>query len=131
MVQFAFLKNLCYNFASSYYSIFFKKGDKMNTINYDKYSTMSINQLVAALTNAEKKQAKIEEKLKQELSEIKELIAYLKFQVKSNLDKPRFYNVENAPSLNALREEVEKMPQEQVEKIKAEVNAEMFGTKNV
>ena len=47
----------------------------MNTINYDKYSTMSINQLVAALTNAEKKQAKIEEKLKQELSEIKELAA--------------------------------------------------------
>ena len=103
----------------------------MNTINYDKYSTMSINQLVSALTNAEKKQAKIEEKLKQELSEIKELIAYLKFQVKSNLDKPRFYNVENAPSLKALRAEVEKMPQEQVEKIKAEVNAEMFGTENV
>ena len=113
------------------YSRFFKQGYKMNTINYDKYSTMSINQLVAALTNAEKKQAKIEEKLKQELSEIKELIAYLKFQVKSNLDKPRFYNVENAPSLNALRAEVEKMPQEQVEKIKAEVNAEMFGTENV
>ena len=88
-------------------------------------------QLVAALRNAEKKQAKIKEKLKQELSEIKELIAYLKFQVKSNLDKPRFYNVENAPSLNALRAEVEKMPQEQVKKIKAEVNAEMFGTENV
>ena len=103
----------------------------MNTINYDKYSTMSINQLVSALTNAEKKQAKIEEKLKQELSEIKELIAYLKSQIKSNLDKPRFYNVENAPSLNTLRAEVEKMPQDQVEKIKAEVNAEMFGTENV
>ena len=100
-------------------------------INYDKYANMSINQLVTALTNAERKQAKIEEKLKQELSEIKELIAYLKSQVKSSLDKPRFYNVENAPSLNALRAEVEKMPQEQVEKIKAEVNAEMFGTKNV
>ena len=103
----------------------------MNTINYDKYSTMSINQLVAALTNAEKKQAKIQEKFEQENSQVKELIAYLKFQVKSNLDKPRFYNVENAPSLNALRAEVEKMPQEQVEKIKAEVNAEMFGTENV
>ena len=113
------------------YSRFFKQGYKMNTINYDKYSTMSINQLISALNNAEKKQAKIEEKLKQELSEIKELIAYLKFQVKSNLDKPRFYNVENAPSLNALREEVEKMPQEQVKKIKAEINAEMFGTENV
>ena len=100
-------------------------------INYDKYANMSINQLVTALTNAERKQAKIEEKLKQELSEIKELIAYLKFQVKSNLDKPRFYNVENSPSLNALRAEVEKMPQEQVEKIKAEVKAEMFGTENV
>ena len=103
----------------------------MKTINYDKYSTMSINQLVAALTNAEKKQAKIEEKLKQELSEVKELISYLKSQIKSSLNKPRFYNIENAPSLNALREEVEKMPQEQVEKIKAEVNAEMFGTENV
>ena len=100
-------------------------------INYDKYANMSINQLVTALTNAERKQAKIEEKLKQELSEIKELIAYLKSQVKSNLDKPRFYTTENAPSLNTLREEVEKMPQEQVEQIKAEVNAEMFGTENV
>ena len=100
-------------------------------INYDKYANMSINQLVTALTNAERKQAKIEEKLKQELSEIKELIAYLKSQVKSNLDKPRFYTTENAPSLNALRAEVEKMPQDQVEKIKAEVNAEMFGTENV
>ena len=39
----------------------------MNTINYDKYSTMSINQLISALNNAEKKQAKIKEKLKQEL----------------------------------------------------------------
>lgn len=100
-------------------------------INYDKYANMSINQLVTALTNAERKQAKIEEKLKQELSEIKELIAYLKSQVKSNLDKPRFYTTENAPSLNTLRAEVEKMPQDQVEKIKAEVNAEMFGTENV
>ena len=99
-------------------------------INYDKYANMSINQLVTALTNAERKQAKIEEKLKQELSEIKELIAYLKSQVKSNLDKPRFYTTENAPSLNALRAEVEKMPQDQVEKIKAEVNAE-FGVENV
>ena len=103
----------------------------MKTINYDKYSTMSINQLVSALTNAEKKQAKIEEKLKQELSEVKELITYLKSQIKSSLNKPRFYNIENAPSLNALREEVEKMPQEQVKKIKAEINAEMFGTENV
>ena len=103
----------------------------MNTINYDKYSTMSINQLISALNNAEKKQAKIKEKLKQELSEVKELISYLKSQVKTSLDKPRFYNVENAPSLNALRAEVEKMPQEQVEQIKAEVNAEMFGTENV
>ena len=99
-------------------------------INYDKYANMSINQLVTALTNAERKQAKIEEKLKQELSEIKELIAYLKSQVKSNLDKPRFYTTENAPSLNTLRAEVEKMPQDQVEKIKAEVNAE-FGVENV
>lgn len=47
------------------------------------------------------------------------------------LNKPRFYNVENAPSLNALRAEVEKMPQEQVNQIKAEVNAKMFGTENV
>ena len=100
-------------------------------INYDKYANMSINQLVTALTNAERKQAKIEEKLKQELSEVKELITYLKSQIKSSLNKPRFYNIENAPSLNALRAEVEKMPQEQVEKIKAEVNAEMFGTENV
>ncbi|MCI7587609.1 MAG: hypothetical protein MSS71_07140 [Campylobacter sp.] len=30
----------------------------MKTINYDKYSTMSINQLISALNNAEKKQAK-------------------------------------------------------------------------
>ena len=67
----------------------------------------------------------------QEISQVKELISYLKSQVKSNLDKPRFYTTENAPSLKALRAEVEKMPQEQVEKIKAEVNAEMFGTKNV
>ena len=103
----------------------------MKTINYDKYSTMSINQLISALNNAEKKQAKIKEKLKQELSEVKELISYLKSQVKSNLDKPRFYTTENAPSLNALRAEVEKMSQEQVEKIKAEVNAEMFETENV
>ena len=110
---------------------FLKKGDKMNTINYDKYSTMSINQLVSALTNAEKKQAKIKEKFEQEISQVKELISYLKSQVKSNLDKPRFYTTENAPSLNALRAEVEKMPQDQVEKIKAEVNAEMFGTENV
>lgn len=100
-------------------------------INYDKYANMSINQLVSALTNAERKQAKIKEKLEQELSEVKELISYLKSQVKSSLDKPRFYNVENAPSLNALRAEVEKMPQEQVEQIKAEVNAEMFGAENV
>nr|WP_321319234.1 RelA/SpoT domain-containing protein [uncultured Campylobacter sp.] len=35
------------------------------------------------------------------------------------LNKPRFYTTENAPSLNALRTEVEKMPQEQVEQIKA------------
>nr|WP_321318161.1 hypothetical protein [uncultured Campylobacter sp.] len=103
----------------------------MNTINYDKYSTMSIKQLISALNNAEKKQAKIKEKLKQELSEVKELISYLKSQIKSSLNKPRFYTTENAPSLNALRAEVKKMPQEQVEKIKAEVNAEMFGTENV
>ena len=103
----------------------------MKTINYDKYSTMSINQLISALNNAEKKQAKIKEKLKQELSEVKELISYLKSQIKSSLNKPRFYNIENAPSLNALRAEVEKMSQEQVEKIKAEVNAEMFETENV
>lgn len=99
-------------------------------INYEKYANMSINQLVSALTNAEKKQAKIKEKLEQELSEVKELISYLKSQVKSNLDKPRFYTTENAPSLNALRAEVEKMPQEQVEQIQAEVNAE-FGAENV
>ena len=45
------------------YSRFFKQGYKMNTINYDKYSTMSIKQLISALNNAEKKQAKIKEKL--------------------------------------------------------------------
>ena len=67
----------------------------------------------------------------QEISQVKELISYLKSQVKSSLDKPRFYNVENAPSLNTLRAEVKKMPQEQVEKIKAKVNAEMFETENV
>ena len=78
-------------------------------INYDKYANMSINQLVTALTNAERKQAKIKEKFEQEISQVKELIAYLKSQVKSNLDKPRFYTTENAPSLNALRAEVEKM----------------------
>lgn len=100
----------------------------MNTaINYDKYSNMTINQLVSALTNAEKKQAKIKEKLEQELAQVGQLISFLKSQVKSNLDKPRFYNVENAPSLNALRADMEKMPQDQVEKIRAEVNAEMFG----
>ena len=100
-------------------------------INYDKYANMLINQLVTALTNAERKQAKIKEKFEQEISQVKELISYLKSQVKSSLDKPRFYTTENAPSLNALRAEVEKMPQDQVEKIKAEVNAEMFGTENV
>ena len=67
----------------------------------------------------------------QEISQVKELISYLKSQIKSSLNKPRFYNIENAPSLNALRAEVEKMPQEQVKKIKAEVNAEMFETENV
>ena len=50
---------------------------------------------------------------------------------KAEKNKPRFYTTENAPSLNALRAEVEKMSQEQVEKIKAEVNAEMFETENV
>ena len=113
----------------------------MKTINYDKYSTMSINQLISALNNAEKKQAKnptetaLESskraKAQQELSEVKELISYLKSQIKSSLNKPRFYTTENAPSLNTLRAEVEKMPQEQVKKIKAEINAEMFGTENV
>lgn len=37
------------------YSRFLNKDIKMNTINYDKYSTMSINQLISALNNAEKK----------------------------------------------------------------------------
>lgn len=103
----------------------------MLATNYDKYSTMSINQLVSALTNAEKKQTKIKEKLNQELNQVKELISYLKSQVKSNLDKPKFYTTENAPSLNALKAEVDRMPQEQVKQIKTEVNAEMFGTENV
>lgn len=99
----------------------------MATINYDKYATMSRNQLVSSLTNAERKYDKIKEKLEQELSDIEELMSYLKSQIKSSLDKPKSYNVKNAPSLNFLREEVEKMPKEQVEQIKAEVNAEMFG----
>ena len=43
----------------------------------------------------------------QEISQVKELISYLKSQVKSNLDKPRFYTTENAPRLKALRAEVE------------------------
>lgn len=103
----------------------------MTAINYEKYSTMSINQLVSALTNAEKKQAKIKEKLEQELEQIEQLISFLKSQVKSNLDKPKFYSVENAPSLKAARAEVAKMPKEQVERIRAEVNAEMFGADNV
>lgn len=30
----------------------------MKTINYDKYSTMSINQLISALNNAEKNKPK-------------------------------------------------------------------------
>lgn len=72
----------------------------MKTINYDKYSTMSINQLISALNNAEKKQAKIKEKLKQELSEVKELISYLKSQIKSSLNKPRFYNIEKEQAKN-------------------------------
>ena len=98
---------LCYNFASSYYSRFFKKGTK--------WTQLTMTNILQC----------------QEISQVKELISYLKSQVKSNLDKPRFYTTENAPSLKALRAEVKKMPQEQVEKIKAEVNAEMFGTENV
>lgn len=72
----------------------------MKTINYDKYSTMSINQLISALNNAEKKQAKIKEKLKQELSEVKELISYLKSQIKSSLNKPRYYTIEKEQAKN-------------------------------
>ena len=72
----------------------------MNTINYDKYSTMSIKQLISALNNAEKKQTKIKEKLKQELSEVKELISYLKSQIKSSLNKPRFYTIEKEQAKN-------------------------------
>ena len=66
------------------------------TINYEKYSTMSIAQLVTALTNAERKQVKIQEKLKEKLNEIENLIAYLKSQRKSSIDKQRFYNT-NTP----------------------------------
>ena len=40
----------------------------MATINYDKYATMSRNQLVSSLTNAERKYDKIKEKLEQELN---------------------------------------------------------------
>ena len=72
----------------------------MNTINYDKYSTMSINQLVSALTNAEKKQAKIKEKFEQEIRQVKELISYLKSQIKSSLNKPRFYTIEKEQAKN-------------------------------
>lgn len=40
-----------------------KKGrDMATTINYDKYSTMTINQLVSALTNAKKKRLELRKK---------------------------------------------------------------------
>nr|WP_321431525.1 hypothetical protein [uncultured Campylobacter sp.] len=96
----------------------------MNTINYDKYSTMSIKQLISALNNAEKKQAKIKEKLKQELSEVKELISYLKSQIKSSLNKPRFYDLHNSPSIQKI-EKYEKENQELAKQARAELNQEL------
>ena len=36
----------------------------MKTINYDKYSTMSINQLISALNNAEKKTSQNQREIK-------------------------------------------------------------------
>ena len=69
----------------------------MKTINYDKYSTMSINQLISALNNAEKKQAKIKEKLKQEFYRISMKISSL---IKSSLNKPRYYTIEKEQAKN-------------------------------
>ena len=96
----------------------------MKTINYDKYSTMSIKQLISALNNAEKKQTKIKEKLKQELSEVKELISYLKSQIKSSLNKPRFYELHNAPSIKKIQK-YENKNQELAEQARAELNKEL------
>ncbi|WP_086236334.1 hypothetical protein [Campylobacter devanensis] len=104
---------------------------QMTKIDYAKYKKMNKKQLFNALLNEEKKQAKTKEKLEQELKEIEELISYLESKMKSSLNEPECYNVKNAPILNFLKEEVEKMPKEQVEQIKAEINAEMFGAENV
>lgn len=94
------------------------------TIDYDKYSNMNKKQLLNALINAEKKKQKIKQDLNEKMKHTTELIKFLKTKLKKSLNKPKFYSVENSPSLNKIMAYMEQMPQDEVEKIRAEVNAE-------
>ncbi len=93
-------------------------------IDYDKYSNMNKKQLLNALINAEKKKQKIKQDLNEKIKHTTELIKFLKTKLKKSLNEPKFYSVENSPSLNKIKAYMKQMPQDEVEKIRAEVNAE-------
>ena len=63
----------------------------------------------------------------QEISQVKELISYLKSQIKSSLNKPRFYEfyeLNNAPSIKKIQK-YENKNQELAEQARAELNKEL------
>lgn len=43
------------------------------------------------------------------------------------IDEPKTYELSQAPSIKKIMAQISKMPKDEVEKIKAEVRAEMFG----
>lgn len=91
---------------------------------YEIYKNYDYNKLVNALNNAEEKR----DKFLKEAREQSNLISFLIKELKARLQEPEFYSVDNAPSLKSIRAQILKMPQDEIAKIKAEVNKEMFGS---
>jgi len=68
-------------------------------IAYEKYENMNRRQFLNALTSAEKKLDKLQERFKTETANQAELIKFIKAKLKASLDKPRLYTLETAPTL--------------------------------
>ena len=97
----------------------------MTAIDYEKYNNMSQRQLLNSLINAEKKEQKLKAEAEKKLSEIKELIKFLKAKMKESLDAPKYYTLESSPALNKIRNDFEKLPPEKQEQLNNELEKEL------
>lgn len=89
-------------------------------VKHQKYENMSKKTLLNRLLKTE---AKLD-KLKQELSDKKDLVKFLRIKTKNNIDEKQYYTLENAPSMKNFKEEFEALPKDEQKNIRNEVYRE-------